>query len=198
MLTCQVLLKACREKIQPVLHEFHCESCFAFRNEAEAQSRVGGNRHFARAKKSRTPSDGHRHRAMENWSVESVGCGRHRTGLEHLRRHHLSMMSGPSPLHSRSPQWFVLPSLGLSLLHPPCFDCGVNASLNPLLYVATPEPHTTGQAKDWQRDFVQLTTATGQFIDAAFAALQKSSKVFNSPNLSLGSGLIYIRRLVYR
>ena len=108
------------------------------------------------------------------------------------------MMSGPSPLHSPSPQWFVLPSLGLSLLHPPCFDCGVNASLNPLPYVATPEPHTTGQAKDWQRDFVQLTTATGQFIDAAFAALQKSSKVFNSPNLSLGSGLIYNRRLVYR
>ena len=52
MLTCQVLLKACREKIQPVLHEFQCESCVAFRDEAEAQSRGGGNRHFARAKKS--------------------------------------------------------------------------------------------------------------------------------------------------
>jgi hypothetical protein len=50
MLTCQLLLKACRGKIQPVLHEFQCESCVAFRDEAEAQSRGSGNRHFARAK----------------------------------------------------------------------------------------------------------------------------------------------------
>jgi hypothetical protein len=50
MLTCQLLLKACRGEIQPVLHEFQCESCVAFRDEAEAQSRGGGNLHFARAK----------------------------------------------------------------------------------------------------------------------------------------------------
>jgi len=54
MLTCQVLLKACREKIQPVLHEFQCESCAAFRDEAETQSRGGGNRRFARAKEKKT------------------------------------------------------------------------------------------------------------------------------------------------
>jgi hypothetical protein len=52
-------------------------------------------------------------------------------------------------------------------------------------YVATPEPHTTGQAKDWQRDFVQLTTATGQLVHGTFAAFQKSSQLVNGPNFSL-------------
>ena len=64
MLTCQVLLKACRKNIQTVLHEFQCESCAAFRDEAEAQFRGGGNQRFAEAKEK-----------YKNQRASILGCG---------------------------------------------------------------------------------------------------------------------------